>query len=188
MHTTPVSLLERLREPGQEQPWNRFVELYTPLLLCWGKRLGLQDADADELVQDVFVTLLKKLPAFTYERGKRFRGWLWTVLKNTWQDRMVRPPARPLAAKTGELERLAGPDELESWWEEEHNQMLARRALELMRREFQENTWKAFCLFVQENRPAAEVAAELGMTENAVYIAVCRVRRKVGQELSGLLD
>jgi RNA polymerase sigma-70 factor (ECF subfamily) len=187
MHTTPPSLLDRLRLPGQEQAWERFVGLYTPLLLCWARRLGLDAEDAADLVQDVFATLVRKLPELAYDPGRRFRGWLWTVLKNKWKDRKRRHgPPRP--AGEAELAGLADPDDLEALWEAEHNQRLARRALELMRREFEDTTWRAFQEFVMAGRPAAQVAAELGLTENAVYIAKCRVVRRLRQELAGLID
>ncbi len=64
MSTTPVSLLEQLRQPTAARAWPRFVELYAPLLYDWARRLGLQDADAADLVQDVFAILLRKLPEF----------------------------------------------------------------------------------------------------------------------------
>src|SRR5262245_61555392 len=71
MPHTPVSMLERLRQPGQPAVWARFVELYTPLLLHWARRLGLRPHDAADLVQEVFVTLVQKLPAFSYGRALR---------------------------------------------------------------------------------------------------------------------
>ncbi len=74
MDSTPPSLLERLRLPGEEAAWGRFVELYTPLLFFWARRLGLQEADAADLVQDVFRALVRKLPGFVYEPGKSFRA------------------------------------------------------------------------------------------------------------------
>jgi len=49
MHTTSPTLLEKLREPNQGQAWARFVELYTPLLLAWARRIGLQPQDAADL-------------------------------------------------------------------------------------------------------------------------------------------
>src|SRR5207248_2374355 len=70
MSQTPVSLLERLRRPGEEAAWMRFVELYTPLLYYWGRRAGLQEPDAADLVQDVLTLLVRKLPEFTYDRHK----------------------------------------------------------------------------------------------------------------------
>src|SRR5262245_44229902 len=84
MLSTSVSLLERLRRPRDAEAWARFVALYTPLLLAWAHRLGLQPADAADLVQDVLVLLFQKLPEFTYDPGKSFRHWLHVVLRNKW--------------------------------------------------------------------------------------------------------
>ncbi len=74
MHTTAISLLERLRKPDPDA-WERLIRIYTPLLLFWCRRLGLNDADAADLTQDVLVVLVKKLPEFQYQPGKSFRGW-----------------------------------------------------------------------------------------------------------------
>jgi len=86
MDTTPGSLLERLRQPGQPEAWRRFVQLYTPLLFHWARRLGLQEQDAADLIQDVFLVLARKLPDFTYDRRQSFRGWLRTVTLNKWRE------------------------------------------------------------------------------------------------------
>ena len=82
MHKTPASLLERLRRPDEPDAWRRFVHLYTPLLLGWARRFGLQDPDAAYLVQEVFVVLLQEMPRFQYDPHKRFRGWLRTIMVN----------------------------------------------------------------------------------------------------------
>src|ERR1043165_3969943 len=90
MYTTSASLLERLRHRDQEQAWARFVELYSPLLLYWARRAGVQQQDAADLVQDVFTTLLQKLPEFTYDCNQNFRGWLRTIAMNRWRNLMRR--------------------------------------------------------------------------------------------------
>src|SRR5690348_13054594 len=95
MHTTPVSLLERVRLPGEQQAWGRFVEIYTPLLYYWSRRMGLQESDAADLVQEVFAILVTKLPQFVYDRNKSFRGWLRTILQNKWRDKQRRLAAEP---------------------------------------------------------------------------------------------
>ena len=186
MHTTPVSLLERLRQPDQQAAWTRFVELYTPLLYHWSKRLGLQESDAADLVQEVFVVLLQKLPEFTYDRRKSFRGWLRTVLLHKSEDRRRRqpPPPAPHVAATDLLEER-GPDVLE---EVEYRQYLVGRALQVMQRDFQPVTWKACWEHVVADRPAAEVAAELDISVGSVYAAKSRVLRRLRQELEGLLE
>src|SRR5438067_1653747 len=88
MNTTPVSLLERLCHADAEQAaWQQFVELYTPLLCQWARRLGLQNHDAADLVQEVFAVLVRKLPNFRYDPDRRFRGWLWTITVNKARER-----------------------------------------------------------------------------------------------------
>ena len=78
---TPASLLERLRQPAPESARTRFVQLYTPLLFFWARRLGLRDADAADLVQDVLTLLVRNLPEFSYDRNRSFRAWLRTVTR-----------------------------------------------------------------------------------------------------------
>src|SRR5438093_11617398 len=86
MNTTPVSLLERLHQPNEQQAWEQFVELYTPLLYHWARRTGAQPTDAADLVQELFLLLLRKLPEFTYDRQRSFRAWLRTVAHNHWHN------------------------------------------------------------------------------------------------------
>jgi len=186
MNTTPASLLERLRLPHPERDWDRFVELYTPLLLAWTRRLRVAPEDAEDVVQDVFLTLFRKLPGFRYDPRQRFRGWLWQVLKNKCIDRKRK--RLPASANVAEIDGLADPEGLEALWEAEHRQWLTRRALELMQAEFQPTTWKACWEFLVNGRPAAVVAAQLGITENAVFIAKFRVIRRLKEELAGLRE
>lgn len=67
MFLTPASLLYRLRQPEEKLAWDRFVELYSPLLFHWASQLGYQESDRADLVQDVFVILWRKLPEFEYD-------------------------------------------------------------------------------------------------------------------------
>src|SRR4051794_1091470 len=87
MNSTPPSLLERVRSSTDQEAWNWFVRLYTPLLYRWVRRLGLQGQDADDLIQDVFTLLIRKLPEFRYDPRKRFRNWLYTVTVNRLHER-----------------------------------------------------------------------------------------------------
>jgi RNA polymerase sigma-70 factor (ECF subfamily) len=183
---TSTSLLERLRGPAEQGAWARFVDLYTPLLFYWARRLGCQEDDAADLVQDVLTRLVLKLPEFRYDRNKSFRGWLRTVTRNVWRNRRRAGPPRQ-AAPTA-LDDLAGPDPADEIRDAEYGQWLVGRALELMQREFQPTTWKACWEYVVAGRPAAEVAAELGLSVGAVYMAKSRVLSRLRQELAGLLD
>jgi RNA polymerase sigma-70 factor (ECF subfamily) len=187
MHTTPVSLLERLRRPEEHQAWEQFVALYTPLLYHWARRAGLQAQDASDLVQDVLVLLLRKLPEFTYDRGKSFRSWLRTVTLNRWRQ-SLRKRGLPVGTDGVNLNELPQDDPAAELWEEEYRRHLVRRALDLMRADFQPSTWKACWEYVVQGRPAAEVAAELGISVGAVHAARLRVLARLREELKGLLD
>jgi RNA polymerase sigma-70 factor (ECF subfamily) len=182
MHTTPPSLLEQLRRPDDQKAWRLFVDLYLPLLFSWSRRIGLQESDAADLVQEVFALLIQKLPEFTYDPNKGFRNWLRTVLMNKWREIRRRPPLPPVG---GAPEKPAA-DAVAVLAEEEFQRHLVVRALALMQAEFQPATWKACWEHAAVGRPAAEVAAELGLTVNAVYLATGRVLRRLRQELADL--
>jgi RNA polymerase sigma-70 factor (ECF subfamily) len=186
MDRTPASLLQRLRQPDPQEAWGRFVELFTPLIYYWSRRLGLQQQDAADLVQDVFTLLLQKLPSFSYDEHRSFRGWLRTVTLNKWRDR-CRRRAVPLE-RNAVLADLPGPEAAEAFWETEYRRQLVGHALEVMQAEFQPTTWKACWELVVAGRPAAAVAADLGVSENAVYIARSRVLARLRLELEGLID
>jgi RNA polymerase sigma-70 factor (ECF subfamily) len=188
MHTTSPTLLLRLQQPDDEQAWQRFVALYTPLLCTWASRLGLQSSDAADLIQDVFALLVQKLPEFQYDAQQSFRGWLRTVLHNKWRQELRRRVPTPLGAQDSPLAALASPEAEDGFDEVEYRQRLVQQALVLVRNDFQPATWQAWQEYGVAGRPVAEVAAELGMTVRAVYLAKSRVLQRLREELDGLLD
>jgi RNA polymerase sigma-70 factor (ECF subfamily) len=185
MTSTPVSLLRRLQAAAGPGDWGRFAELYTPLLLYWGRQLRLQEADAADLAQDVLTRVWHELGSYQVRPGTRFRGWLWTVTRNR-QRELARKKWPDQAA--GENEWIDPADAVGAMAEDEYRTYLVNRALELMRSEFEPATWRACWAFAVEGRPAADVAAELGITPNAVYLAKARVLRRLRAELDGLLE
>lgn len=188
MDSTSASLLERLRQPGAHEAWARFVHLYTPLFYYWARRLGLREPDAADLVQDVFTALIQKLPEFRYDRERSFRSWLHTVFVNKWHELGRRHAAAVPAGSPAGLSGVAGPDNVAALGEAEFRQHLTMRALQLMQADFEPATWKACWEHAVCGRPAADVARDLDLTVNAVYLATSRVLRRLRQELAGLLE
>jgi RNA polymerase sigma-70 factor (ECF subfamily) len=186
MADTSLSLLDRLRTTPHHETWERFVHLYTPLLMQWARRAGVPQNDIGDLIQDVFILLLKKLPEFTYEpqRG-RFRGWLRTVLVNRWREQ-----CRRRMLTFDEESRLAEwpSPASESFWEGEYREHLVGRALTILKADFRPVTWQAFWRVVVDASPPSDVAVELGLTVGAVHAARFRVLSRLRHELSGLLD
>ena len=186
MNSTPLSLLERLRRPDDRDAWERFVQLYTPLLYGWARRTGLNHDDAADLLQEVFTILVEQMPTFRYEPGGSFRGWLRAVLTNRWRE--LRRRKQPVSAAPGALEELPQPEGPDLPGEAEERARLLARALALLEPEFEPATWQAFRQTVLLGRPGAAVARELGLSPNAVYIAGSRVRKRLRQFLAGLLE
>jgi RNA polymerase sigma-70 factor (ECF subfamily) len=188
MYTTSVSLLDRLRQPNESDAWTRFVRLYTPLLYSWATRVGLQPQDASDLVQDILIILIEKLPEFRYDPRQSFRGWLRTITRNKCLERL-RQRGRSIASiSESRLADLEQPDVADAFEEKDYQQYLVGRALELMRTDFEPTTWRACWEYVVSGRSAADVAKELGVTVDVVYSAKSRVLRRLRQELQGLIE
>ena len=182
MYTTSATLLERVRQRTDAAAWDRFVKLYTPFLYHCGMRLGLAEADAADAVQDVFLVLLDKLPAFQYAQDGSFRAWLRTVTVNKCRERFRKRHETAAGGSESGLSQLAVGGDSDEFWNVEYRQHLVARALEIMQSEFEPTTWQACWQTTVEDRPAADVAAGLGITINAVYVARSRVLRDLLDE------
>jgi RNA polymerase sigma-70 factor, ECF subfamily len=194
MDETSPSLLDRLSSRPDEADWQRLVALYTPVLHAWLSRHDLQSADRDDLTQEILGVVVQKMPGF--RRNRRvgaFRSWLRTItvhcLRRSWRAKRYQaaaPGGRDFEEYLSQLEDPASG--LSAVWDREHDERLLRRLLELVETEFQAKTWSAFRLLVLERRPAAEAAAELGLTVNAVLIAKSRVLQRMRREADGLIE
>jgi RNA polymerase sigma-70 factor (ECF subfamily) len=163
------------------------VRLYAPLIFRWARRMGAPPDGAADLVQDVLTTLVRTLPEFSYDPDGSFRAWLKAVTLNTWRRACRAAPPGAGANGAAALAGAAVEDHTGLLEEAEYRRHLVARALALMQAEFEPNTWRACWEYTVADRPAREVAEELGITVNAVYIAKSRVIRRLHQELKGLL-
>lgn len=190
--TTSLSLLERLRDPSDDEAWQRFDECYGPLLRLWLVRRGVDANDADDLTQEVMQVALAELRGFEHN-GRRgaFRNWLKQVLANrlrTFRRRQNRETARG-ADYEGLADQLADPEsQLSKRWDEEYHRAVCGRLLELVESEFQPQTLEAFRRVAILGQSATEVASELGLTTNAVRIAQSRVLRRMRELGAEMLD
>jgi RNA polymerase sigma factor (sigma-70 family) len=192
--TTPPSLLFRLRDPHDRDAWHEFVALYGPAVYRFGRKRGLQDADALDLMQVVFQAVAGAVERFEYDpqRGK-FRGWLFGVVRHQL-GKLLNHPSRSPPGEGGtpavdrlrqQPERDAGEAEL---WAQEYRRQRFRWAAEKVRGAFEESSWQAFWRTAVEGRSAAEVAQELGLSPGAVSTAKCRVLARIRRALADLQD
>src|SRR5262249_40782020 len=154
----------------------------------WLRRYAVQPSDADDLVQEVLQVLHHELPQFKHsQRSGAFRRWLRTILvhrlREAWRSRQYRPEVTGNSDFFQQWDELQDPNSgLSQLWDEEHNQHVVRRLLELIEPEFTPATWQAFRRQVVDGAVAEAVAAELGLSLNAVFIAKSRVLSRLRQE------
>ena len=190
---TSLTLLDALCRSPDGESWERLVELYSPLLRSWINRYDVQDSDAEDLIQDVLMVVIKELPRFRHkpQRGA-FRSWLRTILvhrlRNFWRDRKYRPIVGGGSDFLQQLDQLEDPQsQISRRWDHEHDRQLLLQLLSLVEPRFNEKTRDAFRRHVIDGITAARVAEEMGMTRNAVLIAKCRVLKELRREGQGLL-
>jgi len=186
--STRSSLLLRVRDPRDHEAWTTFVELYGRLVYSHCRNRGLGHQDAENVTQEVFAQVCQSIQKFDYqpERG-RFRNWMGTVTRNEI-NRFLKKEARVgCGADDGVLDNLAAPEEDTVWTDEFHAHVFTV-ALARTRPHFEELTWRAFELAWLEGRPAAEVALELGVPIEKVYVAKSRVLERLEGEVRELAE
>jgi RNA polymerase sigma factor (sigma-70 family) len=175
---TRASLLVRIKDFADRQAWERFVELYAPLVYGFARKRGLQEADAGDLTQDVLRAVAAAAERLDYDpqRGT-FRSWLYTVTCNKFHD--FNRGRERLCQGSGDSAVQAvlneQPARDDDQWEEEYRQRVFAWASDQIRNEFEEATWKAFHQVAVEGRSTRDTAAALGLSVGAVYIAKSRV-------------
>jgi RNA polymerase sigma-70 factor (ECF subfamily) len=189
--TTRVTLLGQLRQdPSDQAGWDEFVERYGRHIYRWCRQWKLQDADAEDVTQTVLVKLSQKLPAFSYDPSRSFRGWLKTVAHHAWRDfQDGRRHAQPAGDDSGvqELMRaVEARDDLARRLEEAFDLELLEAAQERVRQRVAPRTWEAFRLVALEGLPAAEVAARIPMQVASVYVAKSKVQKMLREEIRTL--
>jgi len=187
VQSTSLTLLERARDRQDADAWNRLHTLYTPLLAAWLRSRGLQAADVDDLSQHALAIVAEKLPAFQHAgRTGSFRAWLRGILANVMRAFARR---RTEAGLDGWAERLEDDtSELARLWDADHDAHVLRQLLATAAPEFSAAAWTAFRLTALEERPAATVAIELGMSVNAVLLARSRVLSHLRRQARGWVD
>ncbi len=194
MTETSPSLLHQLQDAPDAHGWQRLVDLYTPLMLGWLRRYGMKDSDADDVIQETLTVVFRKLPNFRREpQTGAFRSWLRRItvncLRDYWKSRKSRREAAGDTRMDDMLGQLQDPNSgLSRVWDEEHDLHVMNHLLTRIRGQFSPQTWTAFERVARDGANPQEVADELGITVNAVFIANSRVLARLRQEGEGLLE
>lgn len=193
MAETSTGLLDRLQNQADPEAWKRLVDIYDPLLRKWLGRDPVLRVEADDLVQDILVTVVRKLPEFRRQRVGSFRCWLRVITGNRvnlfWRRQRNRFPVVDGEAGVALISMLEDPDSQASrQWDTEYNRHVVQRGLSIIESEFRPATWRAFQRHVVDGISAAEAAAELETTVGAVLIARWRILKRLREVVRGLID
>jgi RNA polymerase sigma factor (sigma-70 family) len=187
---TSITLLGRLHDPGDARAWPEFVDRYGPRICGWCVRWGLQEADAQDVTQEVLLKLVRTLRTFQYDPAQSFRGWLRTVTHHVLYDlgeaRKRALPARDTGNVEGLLADVAARADLLQRLEEEFDRELLELAAEEVRRRVKPATWQAFALVAFEGLSAEEAAGRLGLKVGTAMVYYGRVLRMLRTEVARL--
>src|SRR5262249_15866185 len=186
---TRASLLARLRDPKDRAAWQQFTQLYGSLVYGFARQRGLQDADAADLTQEVFLAIAQAAGRWQYDpKQGSFRGWLYGITRNKLAKFLQRRRFQPVGSgDSNAYQRLEeqpspGPD-LEAEWEQEFQRQLFRLAAAQIQGSVAPTTWQAFWRTAVEGKSAGAVALELGLSVGAVYVARSRVLARLTEQI-----
>ncbi len=193
MAETSATLLERLNDRSDSVAWRRLVDLYSPLINGWLRRQGVVAEDAEDLTQEVLEVVVREVSGFRHNgRVGAFRTWLRTIaincLRQALRSRRLRVQAAGSPDIVAMLDQFEDPaSEVSRRWDREHDQYVLQRLFALIEPDFRPATWQAFRRQVIDEVSPEAVAAELGLSVNAVLIAKSRVLSRLRRNAQGLV-
>jgi len=188
---TSVTLLARLGGSSADtSAWEEFLRRYGPQVLGWCRHWSLQEADAEDVAQDVLLRVSKQMRTFRYDPSRSFRGWLKTVARAAWSDwldarqRIVQGSGDTNVRRA--LESVAARDDLVGRLEAEFDRELLDTASAQVQLRVDPKTWNAFALTAIDGLSGAEAAEQLGMKVASIYVAKGRVQKMLQDEIKTL--
>jgi RNA polymerase sigma-70 factor (ECF subfamily) len=186
---TTTALLEGLLDPADEQTWRELDERFRPIVTSFARRFGLGAEDAADVAQETLARFVRSYRAGAYRRDRgRLSSWILGIARNCALDLRRAPESAPHRGLSA-IGDVPDPARLEALWDEARDGEILRRAIDLLAREtrFDRRTVRAFELVAFGGRAPADVARDLGMTANDVYLAKHRCLRRL-RSIVGALE
>lgn len=191
MHQWPEtneSLICRVKDPADAASWAVFLAIYRPVVVRMACGQGLQHADAEDLAQQVFLSVSKAIAAWEPDANQPpFRVWLARITRNAIVNKLTRQKPDAPGGSTSVLNLL---HELPERKDETAQQLIAESRREAMRwaadeirSEFTEVTWAMFWLTAIEGVAVAEVAQQQNKSPGAVYMARFKVMQRLKEKV-----
>lgn len=188
---TRESLIIQVKDPENREAWEKFVLIYRPVIFRAALARGLQEADAQDLAQQVLLAVASAIGDWEKRNeSTRFRHWLRRVTRNAIVNAFSRGPRDRAVGGSSVQELLARhqqPDpETESLIDWEYRRELYLHAARIVRGEVQVDTWRAFELTVVEGLSNPEAAKQLGKSLGTIYTARCRIMQRLRDVIAQL--
>jgi RNA polymerase sigma-70 factor (ECF subfamily) len=187
---TRASLILRLEDAEDMAAWDEFAGIYGPVVFNVATNRGFQAADAENLVQEVFLAVASSISDWLRrdDRGS-FRAWLLRITRNAAVDMITQKATRSLGNDVSEsqlhLANITAPSELSSALDLEYQRMVFQWAAEQVRKSVAEHTWQAFWLTSIDGMSVEAAAAQLNTRPGNIYFArsrvMARIKKLVGQ-------
>jgi RNA polymerase sigma factor, sigma-70 family len=195
---TRRSLLSRLKESNAQESWREFFDTYWRMIYATALNAGLTDSEAQEVVQETVLTVVRKIKSFRYDPAiGSFKGWLLTTVR--WrigdqfrkrQQQIDSHSSRQTAetSRTATLERIADPGaiNLDAAWEEEWQRTLFAAALSRVKRQANARHYQMFDLYAVKLWSVDKVAQTLGVSASQVRLAKHRITVLMRREVARL--
>ncbi|HMF16421.1 MAG TPA: sigma-70 family RNA polymerase sigma factor [Gemmataceae bacterium] len=188
---TRITLLGRLRrDPGNQEAWSEFVDHYGTKIMGWCLKWRLQEADAQDVTQNVLLKLAQKMRDFQYDPTRSFRAWLKRIVQHACSD-FVESRGRPgLGSGDSQvghlLHQTEAREDLLKHLEEEFDREILEEAMFRVRLRVAPQTWQAFRLTALDGLAGAEAAQQIPMQVAQVYVAKRRVQKMLQEEVAKL--
>jgi RNA polymerase sigma-70 factor (ECF subfamily) len=188
---TSASLLGRIRQdPNDQAAWADFVKRYGPKIYRWCQQWRLQEADAQDVTQNVLLKLAAKLGTFVYDPAQSFHGWLRTLTEHALSDFVAERRHPGLGSGDSRvvemLETVEARTDLLAWLKDEFDQEVLEEALSRVQVRVPLQRWEAFRLTALEGLSGAEAAQRLNMKVATVFTAKSKVQKMVQEEIRRL--
>jgi RNA polymerase sigma-70 factor (ECF subfamily) len=188
---TRVTLLGRLRrDPTNQAAWEEFVEHYGRKIYVWCLKWNLQEADAQDVTQNVLLKLAGKMREFEYDSSRSFRAWLKTIARYACSDFLDERAQQGQGSGDSRINRMLknveAREDLLKQLEEEFDRELLEEAMQRTRLRVAPQTWQAFQLTMLEGLSGAEAAARIPMQVAQVFVAKRRVQKILKEEIARL--
>lgn len=181
---TSSTLLEGIRDPANGTAWKRFHDRYRPVVICFARKLGLSDTDAQDVAQDTMLAFIEAYRDGRYDPDNgRLRSFLFGIAHHKVIDAQRKRQREVVVADQTDasafLLRIQDPHSATEVWEKEWRHRVLLACLREVRKEVKKENYRAFVLYALRGIEPAEVARELGIDEDAVYTAKHRITKMI---------